>query len=88
VDETELRERMRELLASGRIPRELPTASRDAERGQVEPRVHVGLQAAEHCVLCGEAGPEVSYTYPSGRVIRLHAQCNVLWHEERSRLTG
>ena len=88
MDEVERRERMRELLASGRMPRELPTASRPTESGQVEPRVQVGLQAAEHCFLCGEAGPEVSYTYPSGRVIRLHAPCNVLWHEERTRPTG
>ncbi len=86
MNETELRERMRELLASGQMPRELPTAVRLEGRAPVsEPRIQVGVQPAEHCFLCGEAGTEVSYTYPDGRVIRLHARCNVIWHEERAR---
>ncbi len=86
MNEAELRERMRELLASGQMPRELPTAVRVEGGEQVsEARIQVGVQPAEHCFLCGEAGPEVSYTYPYGRVIRLHARCNVIWHEERAR---
>ncbi len=77
---------MSELLASGQMPRELPTAVRLEGGKQVgEARIQVGVQPAEHCFLCGEAGPHVSYTYPHGRVIRLHERCNVIWHEERAR---
>jgi predicted nucleic acid-binding Zn ribbon protein len=45
----------------------------------------VGVQVGEHCVVCGEAQPMVTYTYPDGRVIRLHTACDNLWHEERAR---
>jgi hypothetical protein len=86
VDEHELRARIRELLSSGRMPRELPTAVRpEVSRAVTEPRVQVGLHPAEHCFLCGELGPVVSYTYPDGRVMWLHDKCNILWHEERGR---
>jgi hypothetical protein len=27
----------------------------------------------------------VSYTYPDGRVIRMHSVCDNVWHEERER---
>jgi hypothetical protein len=27
----------------------------------------------------------VSYTYPDGRVIRMHLVCDNVWHEERER---
>ncbi len=86
VDEAELRARIRELCSSGRMPRELPTSvPRKVGRAVTEPRVQIGLQAQEHCFICGEVGPVVSYTYPDGRVIRLHATCNILWHEECER---
>ena len=86
MDETELRARIRELLSSGRIPRVLPTAAGPKGSGAVsEPRILVGVQPAEHCSLCGEVGPVVSYTYPDGRVIRMHALCNIVWDDERER---
>ena len=84
--EAELRSRIRELLSSGRLPRQLPAAAQmDPERVVASPSNRVGVQAREHCVVCGEAQPMVSYTYPDGRVIRMHSACDNVWHEERER---
>ncbi len=56
MTEAELRERMRELLASGQMPRELPTAVRMEGGEQVsEARIQIGVQPPGHCFLCGEA---------------------------------
>ena len=85
--EAELRSRIRDLLSSGNLPRQLPAAAQMAPRGTVAiaPGIRVGIQAAEHCDVCGEAQPMVSYTYPDGRVIRMHSACDNVWHEERER---
>jgi hypothetical protein len=84
--ERELRSRIRDLLSSGRLPRQLPTAAQmDPGRVVASPSIRVGVQAKEHCAVCGAAQPMVSYTYPDGRVIRMHSACDNVWHEERER---
>ena len=84
--EAELRSRIRALLSSGRLPRRLPAAVQmEPEKVVASPSIRVGVQAKEHCVVCGEAQPMVSYTYPDGRVIRMHSACDNAWHEERER---
>ena len=84
--EAERRSRIRDLPSSGRLPRELPAAAQmDPSRVVAAPHIRVGVQPAEHCFVCGEAQPMVSYTYPDGRVIRLHSACDNVWHEERER---
>ena len=85
--ETELRSRIRALLSSGKLPRQIPAgAQMDPSRAvAIVPGIRVGIQAAEHCSVCGEAQPMVSYTYPDGRVIRMHSACDNAWHEERER---
>ena len=86
MGDTALRARIRELLSSGILPRQLPAATQMDRTGVIAlPAIRVGLQPAEHCVVCGEAQPMLSYTYPDGRVIRLHSVCDNAWHEERER---
>ena len=46
---------------------------------------HVGTVETEACVVCGDRGPQLTYYYPGGLVLRLHAFCDVLWQEERAR---
>jgi hypothetical protein len=86
MQEAELRARIRDLLSWGRLPRQHPAAATmDPKRVAASPSIRVGLQAQEHCVICREAQPMVSYTYPDGRIIRLHSACDNVWHEERER---
>ncbi len=84
--EAELRSRIRDLLSTGILPRQLPAeAQMDPRLVVASPHIRVGVQAEEHCFVCGEAKPMVNYTYPDGRVIRLHSGCDNVWHEERER---
>ena len=84
--EAELRSRIRDLLSSGRLPRRLPAAAQvDPKQIVASPSIRVGVQATEHCAVCGAVQPRVSYTYPDGRVIRMHSACDNVWHEERER---
>jgi hypothetical protein len=81
MQETELRARIRDLLSWGRLPRQHPAvAQRDPKGVAASPSIRVGLQAQEHCVVCGEAQPMLGYAYPNGRVIRLHSACDKVWH--------
>jgi hypothetical protein len=86
MQDAALRARIRELLSWRRLPRQHPAAAKMGPKGvAASPSFRVGLQATEHCVVCGEAQPMLSYTYPDGRVIRLHSVCDNAWHEERER---
>jgi len=82
--EPELRAKTRALMASGALPPMLP-AFEKIEPGQ-DPsvtKIEVATQAQEHCLVCHELGPQVSYTYQAGKVVRLHAACDALWQQER-----
>lgn len=84
--EHELRARIRELLRSGELPRVLPAAQ------QVPPgspfrtaQIQVGRVSGAACLACGDADPQITYTYPDGRVVRLHPACDAVWQQERER---
>lgn len=86
MNERDTRERIRALMAAGVLPPTLADSSPISESGRaVPPQVHVGTVDQEHCAICGEAGPQLSYYYPGGRVLRFHAYCDLLWQEERAR---
>ena len=85
MDHSELRTRIRLLMASG----ELPPGGSLADKilpGQVVrvTRVVIGRSMWEPCLICGEADPVVSYTYAGRKVVRLHAACDALWSQERA----
>ena len=46
-------------------------------------RTVIGRSTLESCLICGEAEPMIFYTYANRRVVRLHAACDALWHQER-----
>lgn len=87
MTDAQLRARIRELLQSGELPRALPAAQ------QITPghptrriaQIQVGRVAEAPCFVCGEPSPMVTYSYPAGRVVRLHAACDALWQQERTR---
>jgi len=76
MNEQALRTTIRGLMASGALPTD-PYADMT--------RMEAGHQALpdEHCAVCEEAGPHVSYTYRDGKAVRLHTACDALWREER-----
>jgi len=84
MDHSELRARIRLLMASG----ELPPGGSLADKilaGQVVrvTRVVIGRSMWGPCFICGEADPMVSYTCADRKVVRLHAACDALWRLER-----
>jgi hypothetical protein len=82
MDHSELRVRIRLLMASGELPPGPPLADRILP-GQVAPltRIIIGEIWRGSCLICDESGPEVSYAYADRRVIRLHTACDALWQQ-------
>lgn len=80
-----LRAKIRDLLTSGILPQVQPDGSLVNEAGRSVPgQRHVGppdLFAA--CIVCEDAGPQVSYRAPLGLVLHLHGKCDTLWQEEQ-----
>ena len=84
MDDSERRARIRQLMASGQLPpvSTLPDAILPGRAVRVR-RIVIGRSTLEPCLICGEADPMISYTYTDRKVIRLHAACDALWHQER-----
>jgi hypothetical protein len=72
-------------MTSGVLPRVLPGAEKIAP-GQISraAQIFIGTESQERCLVCEELGPHVPYTYPGGKVVRLHAACDAVWQQERS----
>jgi|SRR5215472_8212290 len=77
----QLRELVRERLAAGVLPPEHPELP-DRSGPSPMSEVRVGTVSNARCTLCGNAGPHTSYRYLDGRVLRLHAACDMAWREE------
>jgi hypothetical protein len=84
MDHTELRVRIRLLMASGELPPGPPLADKILP-GQVArlTRMVIGPPATHGlCLICDESKPNVSYTYADGKVVRLHVTCDAFWQEK------
>jgi hypothetical protein len=81
----ELRAKIRGLMASGVLPTGPPLMEKlvPGQRG-TPTRTFVSNPLEEPCTICGEPGPQVSYTYQGGTVVRLHAACDAMWQQERT----
>ena len=87
VTDAELRAKIRDLMTSGILPRDLPPFKR-ADLGEGKPRSQmlIGEQPENHCTVCGELGPQVAYIYGGELfIVRLHTDCEELWQQERIR---
>ena len=85
MTDAELRAKIRELIASSILPRDLSRMEKIAPGQGAQPtQILIGEQPQERCTACEEPGPQVSYTYAGGSVIvRLHATGDALWQQER-----
>jgi ribosomal protein S14 len=86
VTPADLRAKIRELIASGVLPKEPPPITREAPApmpNKSPTRTRIGSLHAR-CTICGEPGPHVRYFYIAGRVVSVHAACDALWKEEQA----
>jgi hypothetical protein len=85
MKEEELRERARAKLASDALPKNLPSPER-LDTDQPIPHMKIGTGDGI-CALCeaviGPADTRCEYSYPGGKVIRFHEDCETIWDEER-----
>jgi hypothetical protein len=73
MPELELCAKIRDLMASGVLPNEPPVITRAGP----------GAPRKDACAICVESGATVSYFWPGGIVVRLHASCDALWKRVR-----
>ena len=88
MTQSELRAKIRELIASGALPSDPPPIERPAPTstpGNTRSRILVGGTLHEPCTICGEPDPQVQYFYIAGQVVSVHAACDALWQRERAR---
>jgi hypothetical protein len=79
MTQTELRARIRTLMASGALPSEPPVISGTGDVGAVKNPL------PGSCSVCGERDPQITLFHTAGLVVRLHAACEALWQQERIR---
>src|SRR5258705_8533001 len=82
MDHSELRARIRQLVASGDLPAPLGDKLHPGQAVRVS-RTVIGRSTLEPCLICGEDAPMIFYTYADRKVVRLHAACDALWRLER-----
>ena len=82
----ELRAKIRELMASGALP-SAPHVIERVGAAALDGKARVVLHnpQLEPCSICDEPGPQIAYFWPGGVVVRVHATCRALWHQERAR---
>jgi hypothetical protein len=80
----DLRAKIRELMASGVLPKEPPPivgpASWSTPKNK-RPRILIGWNLRGPCTICGGPDPQVQYCYLEGQVVKVHAVCDALWKE-------
>ena len=73
MTEPDLRAKIRELMASGVLPKDPPIIQRVAE---------VGARRQQPCAICAEPDPTISYFWTGGVMVCVHAACDATWKQE------
>src|SRR5260370_36866305 len=81
MNEAEIRARIRELLKSGALPRMLPGAPFKSGLPTAAINMQFGAISGAICLACGESEPTVTYSYPSGLIVRAHDASEALGRE-------
>ncbi len=85
LSRSDLRAKIRKLIASGVLPGEPPSIERGVERlPNRRTRILMGDRLREPCTICDDEGPQVAYFYVAGQVVRVHAACDAVWKQEMS----
>ncbi len=82
--------RIREKLDAGTLPRDLPPSA--LPRDAILPKIRMGVSTGAICSGCdgpiGAGEPMCDYSYPDGRVLRFHGECEGLWEKHRRPATA
>ena len=81
MTDDEIRNRVRERLANGRLPARIP-ATGPVGPGQPTPPL-IGLHE-QPCAVCDGFGSQLRYDVPSGGLV-FHPRCHAIWEKERTR---
>ena len=80
--------RVRERLDMGLLPRAMPPLTTEPGR-PTSPTAHIkadtGIGVVK-CAACDEAGAQVAYRFPDGRILRFHGRCHRIWETECERV--
>jgi hypothetical protein len=82
----DLRAKIRELMASGVLPKEPPPIVGPASwstPGNKQARILIGWKLQGRCTICDEPDPQIQYSCRGGQVVSVHAACDTLWQLER-----
>ena len=77
MTDAQLRTRVRELMALGKLPDERPQLH---QAGTGPSRL---AAQSDVCLICGEPAPNVTYVWSGDRAANLHAACDALWKQGR-----
>ncbi len=84
MEQDTIRQKIRERLAAGALPREIPPLT--GGPGQpLAPRAHIMADSAiglARCSGCDADGARVTYRYADGTILRFHGRCHRIWEEE------
>jgi len=86
MTDAQLRDRVRELMAAGVLPRESAPIQRPVPPAPTGPKPHMFVADSlldQPCTICGELAPQAQLFYAGGIVVRVHAACDALWQQER-----
>jgi ribosomal protein S14 len=85
LSQGDLRAKIRELIASGALPGDPPSIERPMDTlSNRKIRSLIGGSLQDPCTICGDEGPQVSYFYVAGQVVRVLAACDAVWKQEQS----
>ena len=82
MDHSELRVRIRLLMASGELPPGPPLSGKiiPSQVGRLT-RIIIGRGTRGPCLICDKPDANVFYKYADQKVIRLHSACDALWQQ-------
>lgn len=85
MDDEDIRKRVRERLASAKLPREIHVVAKPLKSGET-PRnaMMVGSALSDPCAVCDAGGTQLRYDMPTGAVA-FHDRCHRIWQEEAAK---
>jgi hypothetical protein len=85
MDKETVRQKIRERLASGTLPRFVPPLTKPGLPQTSAPPTQIKADTAigvARCSGCDGQGAHVAVRLPAGAIVRFHGRCHRIWEEE------